>query len=73
MKLQRGVRYQTSAALSPHIDVTIPAGTEIIPATNMPETSRIKYWAQPWPGMSEDAREWCRTIGFGLDHEEVKS
>ena len=71
MRLPKDVRYQTSAAFAPHIDVTIPAGTEVIPATNMPESSRIKYWAEPWPGMSDDARDWCRTIGFGLDHEDV--
>jgi hypothetical protein len=48
---------------------TIPAGTPVIPATNLPKPGQ--YWAEPWEGMSDQAESWHRTYGFLLDSSQV--
>lgn len=52
---------------------TIPAGTKYIPADNIPEDNAagIKWWAEEWPRMSNEAKSHSRTYGFGLTDEEV--
>ena len=50
---------------------TIPAGTPVIRATNLPPESEIKYWAESWDNMSEQAQGWQRNYGFGLSESEV--
>ena len=51
---------------------TIPAGTEVVEATNVPShDGQKRYWAEPWVGMSEEAESWARTYGFLLDASEV--
>ncbi len=47
----------------------IPAGTLVIPATNLPEKG--KYWAEDWPGMNETEESWGRNYGFLLEGYEV--
>ena len=51
--------------------VTIPAGTLVTRATNLPEDSEIKFWVEPWEGCTEYERRWCETYGFGLRRGEV--
>ena len=72
MELKKAVHYCTPKAFSPNINVLIPAGTKLIPATNLPESSSIKYWAEPWSGMSDKELSWCESIGFGLTADEVE-
>lgn len=47
---------------------TIPAGTPVIPADNLPDGG---WWAEPWEGMSEAEESWERNYGFLLDDSEV--
>lgn len=42
---------------------TIPAGTEVSPATNLPNTNGC-FWAEPWEGMTEKEESWSRNYGF---------
>ena len=48
---------------------TIPAGTPVIPATNLPDKG--KYWAELWDGMTEEEDSWFRNYGFLIDESEV--
>lgn len=48
---------------------TIPKGTSVIPATNLPDTD--KYWAEPWQGMSAKAEGWVESYGFMIDSVDV--
>ena len=54
---------------------TIPAGTKCIPATNLPygTKNRLKYWAEPWKGMTEEEESWQRNYGFLLYQHEVRA
>ncbi len=47
---------------------TIPAGTPVDPASNLPEGG---YWVSPWPGMDEATKSWHRNYGFHVTAEEV--
>lgn len=47
---------------------TIPAGTPVIPATNLPEGG---YWVEPWDGMTAEQASWQRTYGFHVTDDEV--
>ena len=51
--------------------VTIPAGTPVEPASNLPDSSPIKYWVKPWQGMDEYAESHERNYGFGVGAEDV--
>jgi hypothetical protein len=53
----------------------LPANTliVIIPASNLPPDSRIKYWAHPveghpWPS---ETRAWAEDVGVGLHSDDV--
>jgi hypothetical protein len=52
--------------------VIIPKGTKVIPASNLPEDSKIKYWALPWKGMSQEEKSFQRNYGYGLEENEVE-
>ena len=47
----------------------VPIGTEVIPATNLPEKGM--FWAEPWQNMSEEAESWSRNYGFLLTKEDI--
>lgn len=49
---------------------TIPQGTSVIPATNLPEGD--KFWAEPWEGMDDQVDAWFRTYGFLIDSDDVE-
>lgn len=55
---------------------SLPAGMLVALelATNLPEASKIKYWARPvavrpWPQATED---WALDVGVGLGAEDVE-
>jgi len=50
---------------------TIPAGTPVIPASNLPDNNQPRYWAEPWAGIPETEESWCRNYGFLLQADEV--
>lgn len=50
---------------------TIPKGTSVIPASNLPATP-ARFWAEPWEGMSEDAEGWERNYGFLIEADQVE-
>ena len=51
---------------------TIPKGTEVVPATNLPEEGGPRFWAESWDGMGQKAESWARSYGFLLGAEEVE-
>ena len=49
---------------------TIPAGTPVVPATNLPEGG---YWVdEEWDGMTDEQQSWMRNYGFLVTDEEVE-
>ena len=48
---------------------TIPKGTRVIPATNLPGN---KFWAEPWDGMDHNAEAWQRVYGFLIEADDVE-
>lgn len=48
---------------------TIPAGTPVTPATNLPQGG---FWVDNWDGMSDKAESWGRNYGFHVTTEEVE-
>lgn len=48
---------------------TIPAGTPVIPATNLPQGG---FWVEPWEGMTDRAESWGRNYGFHVASDEVE-
>lgn len=52
---------------------TIPAGTPVSLASNLPEIGeRPRYWAHGWTGMTDNERRWHYNYGFLLSGEEVE-
>lgn len=49
----------------------IPAGTECIPATNLPESDGPQYWVMPWTGMTDLETSWQINYGYLLGPDEV--
>ena len=53
----------------------LPAATriELKPADNLPDESKIKYWAHPLPDhqWSVELTLWAESVGVGLYEEEV--
>jgi len=47
---------------------TIPAGTTLTPATNLPEGG---YWVDDWEGMTDQEKSWGHNYGFHLTNEEL--
>jgi hypothetical protein len=69
MKTKKDIMYRTGGANY----TTIPAGTTVTRARNLPETpSGPRYWAKGWRGMGELARSHARNYGFLLTLAEVK-
>jgi hypothetical protein len=50
---------------------TIPKGTQCVEASNLPAPRR--YWAEPWPNMTDKAAGWIGGYGFLLDASEVEA
>lgn len=52
--------------------ILIPAGLKVVPATNLPKTSNIKYLLKELPtNASEEVESHFRNYGFGLFSHEV--
>ena len=67
MKTKHEVHYQSA----PYGAVTrIPKGTAVVPANNLPDDG--KFWAAPWPNMSETEQSWHRNYGFLIEADEVE-
>lgn len=62
----RTVQYR--AAPYGHV-ATIPEGTPVIPATNLPDSDQ--YWAEAWDDMSDQEESWLRNYGFLIDADDV--
>ena len=71
MKYRLKEPYQTSWDWSPKV-ITAPKGCEVRPAHNLPASDPPRYWIQPWPGMSEEARSWCEVYGWAVPSEIVE-
>jgi hypothetical protein len=54
-----------------HRTFHIPAGTPVIPASNLPDEGLKRYWVEPWEGMTEEEESWQRNYGFLVTEEEV--
>ena len=56
--------------------VVLPEGTQVrlFPATNVPEDSLVKYWAEPLPGhpWSQELKDVVHTQGVGLYADDVE-
>lgn len=56
--------------------LSLPAGLhiQITPASNLPKSSLIKWWAKPLPNCPwpKDITEWSKYIGVGLQKNDVK-
>ena len=50
---------------------TIPKGTPVFPATNLPEPGQ--YWCEEWKGMDEFEKSHARNYGFLVSEDEVTS
>jgi hypothetical protein len=55
----------------------LPAGLliYIAPASNLPESSSVKFWAQPVPGFEhawpQETLDWAENVGVGLEYNDV--
>ena len=50
----------------------IPAGTEVVFASNLPQVKgNVKYWAESWPNMTEYQKSWQRNYGFLIWQHET--
>lgn len=66
---------ETTAILPPYTRVKIPAGLRVIPASNLPADSTIKYWLDELtPEMEENPviESYHRNYGIGLTADEVE-
>jgi len=61
----REIRYKPAGTL---LDFTIPKGTPVIPAVNLPG---LKWWARPWEGAGEGAVRYAECPGFLIQNDEV--
>lgn len=52
---------------------TIPAGTSVIRAKNLPDNGEKLYWAKGWRRMTQLERSWKNSYGFLLTEKEVKN
>jgi hypothetical protein len=65
MKTKTDIPYHCTTGLK----TVIPRGTEVIPATNLPQ--KDLYWAEPWPGQTEREESHGRVYGYCLTLDEV--
>ena len=70
MKTKRDIEYRLP--FSGHT-FTIPKGTAVIAADNLPQPNAadIAYWCKPWRGMTDTAKAHERTYGFGVSANDV--
>lgn len=55
-------------------EVTIPAGTTLVPASNLPAGSRIVWWVDELPdslAADDFLDSWHRNYGIGLEGDAV--
>jgi len=63
------VKYKIPYAAFPYGTIaTIPAGTPVVPATNL---AKGGYWVEQWDGMTDEQESWQRTYGFHVTDDEV--
>jgi hypothetical protein len=48
---------------------TIPKGTPVIPATNLPHRG---YWVENWKGMTGTQKSWSENYGYHVTDAEVE-
>jgi hypothetical protein len=70
MKTQSPIEYKFNSYLKKAI---IPAGTTVVPASNLPSEGGKRYWSKGWRGMTKAERSHQRNYGFLLTHAEVKA
>lgn len=51
--------------------VTIPKGTSVIPATNLPY--KDKFWVKSWLEMDQKALDWFNNYGFLVSNNDVEA
>lgn len=66
MKTKDDIEYEAAPY---RLKFTIPAGTKVTPADNLPDYGL--WWAEPWEDMDERAASWQRCYGFLLTAEQV--
>lgn len=69
LKTKRDIEYR--AAPYPGVIATIPKGTWVYLASNLPHPPWA-YWAQEWDDMSEQAQSWMETYGFLIEEEDIE-
>lgn len=52
-----------------HLKFTIPAGTNVTPAKDLPAYGL--WWALPWEGITDEAALWLKCYGFLLTAEQI--
>lgn len=52
---------------------TIPAGTSVSLAKNLPTSKEKQYWCKGWRGMTAREKSWKNSYGFLLSFGEVKN
>ena len=64
-------KYKIPYAAFPYRTIaTIPAGTPVVPATNLPEGG---YWVdEEWARMTAEPQSWMRNYGCLVTDEEVE-
>jgi hypothetical protein len=62
MKIKKDIQYHST----PYgFIATIPKGTSLIPATNLPNHKEEKlFWAKEWQNMSDKEKSWMNNYGF---------
>tara|TARA_R110002012_G_scaffold203645_1_gene373035 strand:+ start:189 stop:395 length:207 start_codon:yes stop_codon:yes gene_type:complete len=50
------------------VRVTIPAGTSVVPATNLPQGG---FWVETWEGITDAERSIVEGQGIHIEDEEV--
>ena len=67
MKTKHDIPYQLAGQLGKS---TIPAGTTVQPATNLPSKDGLQYWVDDWDGMTDKDR-YVGSYGFLVGAIEV--
>lgn len=71
MKTNKPIDYAAAGSL---FSCTIPQGTPVTEATNLPPDAdgNTQYWAEDWPGMTPEEESWGRNYGFVISKEDVE-
>lgn len=69
MKTKSPIEYHAA----PYGKITIPAGTSVTRAKNLPDNGEKRYWAKGWRGMTKQEKSWKNNYGFLLSEKEVKN